>query len=115
MSSQPQTPIVDLLPLPSGLVAVTGDEGTGKTNLLRRLGENAAALWLDLSLPGQDDQAPQQVWETLRQRCLALERGATVTCLDQPFAALDAPSARVIRDFLTDMADHATRTCGRGL
>ena len=27
----------DLLPLPAGLVAVTGDEGVGKTSLLRRL------------------------------------------------------------------------------
>jgi ABC-type transport system involved in cytochrome c biogenesis ATPase subunit len=139
----------DLLPLPSGLVAVTGDEGAGKTRLLRRLGEGAAALWLDLSLPGQDDQTPQQVWEALRLRCPLwdmqlqqdliealdlrhhlgkklsmlstgsrrkvalvglLASGATVTCLDQPFAALDASSARVIRDFLADMAEHSTRT-----
>jgi ABC-type multidrug transport system ATPase subunit len=39
-----------------------------------------------------------------------LASGATVTCLDQPFAALDAASARVIRDFLADVADHTTRT-----
>ena len=116
---------------------------------MRGLGEDPAALWLDLSLPGQDDQTPQQVWDALRHRCPqwsaqlkhdlveALEMhphlgkklymlstgsrckvalvgllasGATVTCLDQPFAALDAPSARVIREFLADMADHATRT-----
>jgi ABC-type transport system involved in cytochrome c biogenesis ATPase subunit len=140
----------DLLPLPPGLVAVTGDEGAGKTRLLRRLGEaNSPALWLDLSLPGQDDQAPLQVWDALRQRCPLwdmqlqqaliealdlhphlgkkltmlstgsrrkvalvglLASGATVTCLDQPFAALDASSARVIRDFLADVADHTTRT-----
>jgi energy-coupling factor transporter ATP-binding protein EcfA2 len=36
--------------------------------------------------------------------------GATVTCLDQPYAALDQASIRVIRAFLGDMADHATRT-----
>ena len=36
--------------------------------------------------------------------------GATVTCLDQPYAALDQASIRVIRNFLQDMADHATRT-----
>jgi ABC-type multidrug transport system ATPase subunit len=146
MNSQSQTPTVDLLPLPPGLVAVTGDEGAGKTSLLRRLGE---ALWLDLSLPGQDEQAPQHVWDGLRQRCPLwdmqlqqdliealdlqshlgkklsmlstgsrrkvalvglLASGATVTCLDQPFAALDAASARVIRDFLADVADHTTRT-----
>jgi len=141
---------VDLLTLPPGLVAVTGDEGTGKTRLLRRLGEaNSPALWLDLSLPGQDDQAPQQVWDALRPQCPLwatqlqhdltealdlhphlgkklsmlstgsrrkvalvglLASGATVTCLDQPFAALDASSARVIRDFLADVADHTTRT-----
>ena len=39
-----------------------------------------------------------------------LTSGATVTCLDQPFAALDATSANVIRDFLADVADHETRT-----
>ena len=149
MSSQPQDPIADILPLPAGLVAVTGDEGTGKTTVLRRLAEQPSALWLDLSLPGQDEQTPQQVWDALRQRCplwdarlqqdliealeLAphlgkkllmlstgsrrkvalvglLASGAAVTCLDQPFAALDASSARVIREFLADMADHETRT-----
>ena len=36
--------------------------------------------------------------------------GATVTCLDQPFAALDAASIRVIREFLQDMAPHPTRS-----
>jgi ABC-type transport system involved in cytochrome c biogenesis ATPase subunit len=36
--------------------------------------------------------------------------GATLTCLDQPFAALDMASVRVIREFLQDMAAHATRS-----
>jgi ABC-type multidrug transport system ATPase subunit len=138
-----------LLPLPPGLVAVTGDEGAGKTRLLRALGEEASALWLDLSLPGQDDQTPPQVWDALRPRCPLwnmqlqhdlidaldlqphlgkqlfmlstgsrrkvalvglLASGATVTCLDQPFAALDAASAGVIRGFLADVADHQART-----
>lgn len=138
--------IPDLLPLPPGLVAVTGDEGTGKTRLLRSL---ADALWLDLALPRQDDLTPRQVWTDLRQDCprwdttlqgelaqalqLAphvdkklfmlstgsrrkvaivglLASGATVTCLDQPFAALDAASVSVLRDFLTDVAEHASRT-----
>ena len=142
-------PEIDPRSLPPGLVAVTGDEGTGKTHLLRRLGEEPSALWLDLSLPGQEEQAAQQVWDALRPRCpywnLQLQQdlaealdlhdhldkklfmlstgsrrkvalvgllasGATVTCLDQPFAALDAPSARVVREFLADMADHPTRT-----
>lgn len=140
-------------PLPAlapGLVAVTGDEGTGKTRLLRRLGDaHGDALWLDLALPGRDDETPAAVWSALQQRCprwnarllddlaealglqphfgkqlfmlstgsrrkvaLAglLASGVTVTCLDQPFAALDAGSARVLREFLADQADHATRT-----
>ena len=141
--------VANLLPLPPGLIAVTGDERTGKTTVLRQLGEQPSSLWLDLSLPGQDDQTPQQVWDALRPRFPQWDRqlqqdlvealdvaphlgkklfmlstgsrrkvaivgllasGATITCLDQPFAALDAPSARVIRDFLADMASHASRT-----
>lgn len=142
-------PTSDLLPLPPGLIAITGDEDSGKTTLLRRLGEEPCALWLNLSLPGQDDQTPPQVWAALQSRCpqwdsplqheltqalglrLHLDKqlfmlstgsrrkvalvgllasGATVTCLDQPFAALDAPSARVVRHFLADAAGHASRT-----
>jgi ATPase subunit of ABC transporter with duplicated ATPase domains len=149
VNAPPHSPVIDLLPLPSGLVAVTGDERTGKTTLLRRIGDEPSALWLDLSLPGQDDQTPQQVWDALRPRFpqwnLQLQQdltealdvlphlgkqlfmlstgsrrkvaivgllasGAAVTCLDQPFDALDGPSARVVRDFLADMADHTTRT-----
>ena len=146
----------DTLPLPPGEVAVTGDEGTGKTRFLQRLCENSptpglagAAVWLDLSLPGQDAQTPEQVWRALTaqwppwnaqlqldlivaldlrphlgktlsmlstgsRRKVALvallASGAKVTCLDQPYAALDAASAGVIRDFLADMAGHASRT-----
>jgi ABC-type transport system involved in cytochrome c biogenesis ATPase subunit len=36
--------------------------------------------------------------------------GAAVTCLDQPFAALDLASIRVVCAFLQDMADHASRS-----
>lgn len=149
----------DVLPLGPGLVAVTGDEGTAKTRLLRWLaGEEVAqpgqvpppdALWVDLALPGQDELTPAQAWQGLRERCprwdpvlqvdlvhaLALEphldkklsmlstgsrrkvalvgllaSGATVTCLDQPYAALDAASAGVLRAFLAEAAGHATRT-----
>ncbi|WP_084150449.1 ATP-binding cassette domain-containing protein [Azohydromonas australica] len=145
--------------LPAGLVAVVGDEGTGKTRLLRELtgqlhetpspGLDHDAIWLDLSLPKLDDSTPQDVWDTLRTRCprwnaallqeLALALGlqphvgktlsmlstgtrrkvalagllateATVTCLDQPYAALDMASIRVIREFLHAMANHPTRT-----
>jgi ABC-type multidrug transport system ATPase subunit len=151
--------VADLFPLPTGLVAITGDEGAGKTTLLRRLGGDLPALpdqppgldafWLDLALPERDEQTPQQVWEALRPQCprwnlqlqhdveqaleldghqgkklfmlstgsrrkvalvALLASGATVTCLDQPFAALDAGSARVVREFLGDMADHKSRT-----
>lgn len=38
-----------------------------------------------------------------------LASGATVTCLDQPYDALDLPSVRVLREFLQDMAEHPTR------
>ena len=143
------TSAASLLPLPPGLVAVTGDEGTGKTSLLRGLCEQLPGVWLDLSLPGQEQQTPEQVWDALRgnwpdwnvqlqqdlvealglqahlgkslfmlstgsRRKVALvgllAAGADVTCLDQPFAALDAASAGVIREFLADVAGHATRT-----
>lgn len=39
-----------------------------------------------------------------------LSSGATVTGLDQPYAALDMASIQVLRGFLDDMASHATRT-----
>jgi len=39
-----------------------------------------------------------------------LAAGASVTCLDQPYAALDGASVQVLREFLSDMADHASRT-----
>lgn len=151
--------VANLLPLEPGLVAVTGEEGVGKTRLLRRLagdpvaqcgpGQLPEGLWLDLSLPGRDEATPRQVWDALRRHCPRWDRvlqedlahalqlgphlgktlsmlstgsrrkvalvgllasGATVTCLDQPFAALDAASAGVLRDFLAQAAEHATRT-----
>jgi ABC-type transport system involved in cytochrome c biogenesis ATPase subunit len=151
--------VMELLPLPPGLIAVTGNERTGKTSLLRRLSGDLPdlpgqapcldAIWLDLSLPGQDAADAQQVWATLREhwprwdsqlqqdlvealdlpshlgkklfmlstgtrRKVALvgllASGATVTCLDQPFAALDKSSCDVIREYLADVASHTSRT-----
>ena len=132
-----------------GLNAVTGDEGSGKTRLLRELGTSMPdALWLDLRLPEHDDQTPEEVWSALQsqqpgwntslqadltdalqlqphlgkrlymlsagsRRKVALvgllASGATLTCLDQPYAALDLASVRVLREFLQDMADHPSR------
>jgi energy-coupling factor transporter ATP-binding protein EcfA2 len=140
--------MTDLPTLPPGLIAVTGDEGAGKTHYLRRLGDTGA-LWLDLALPGQDDQTPQEIWAAMQQRsphwdaglhqqlvkALLLEPhqgkklymlsagsrrktalagllacGALVTCLDQPYAALDGASIRVVNGVLNAMADHPTRS-----
>jgi ABC-type transport system involved in cytochrome c biogenesis ATPase subunit len=149
-------------PLPPGLIAVTGGERSGKTSFLRRLSGELSdvpgapvetphpdAQWIDLRLPAQDDETPQQVWHALQARsprwnaplhealteALGLQPhldkklfmlstgsrrkvalagllacGATVTCLDQPFAALDAASIKVINAFLHDMAQHAKRS-----
>ena len=141
--------------LPTGLIAITGGERSGKTTLLRRLCGDLPgapvpdALWLDLGLPGHDDQTARQVWAALQARCprwnaglqqdlaeaLALlphadkplymlsagsrrkvalvgllASGATRTGLDQPYAALDQASVRVLRGFLQDMAEHPTRS-----
>jgi ABC-type multidrug transport system ATPase subunit len=147
------------LPLSTGLIAVIGAEGRGKTSLLRRLSGDLLSLpgqeplpeavWLNLSLPDKDDQTPTQVWSALRQRYPAwsddlqqdlmqalkltphvgkslymlstgsrrkvalvglLASGAKVTCLDQPYAALDGASIKVIREFLFDMSDHPSRS-----
>lgn len=38
-----------------------------------------------------------------------LASGAAITCLDQPYAALDLASIRVLREFLADMAEHPSR------
>ena len=132
-----------------GLNAVTGDEGSGKTRLLRELSDNNAdAVWLDLRLPDHDEHTPEQVWSALRahhpgwnadlQNDLAaalqlrehmgkrlfmlsagsrrkvalvglLASGAAITCLDQPYAALDLASVRVLQEFLQDMSVHPTR------
>ncbi len=132
-----------------GLNAVTGDEGSGKTRLLRELGQALPdALWLDLRLPEHDQDTPETVWAALQARCprwntglqaelvdaLQLQEhlgkglfmlstgsrrkvaltgllasGVAVTCVDQPYVALDLPSVRVVREFLQDAAEHPSR------
>ena len=144
-------PDFDPRSLPPGLVAVVGDEGSGKTRLLRRIERDLPgdAFWLDPSLPGLDDRSAPQLWaqwqrawpawnpalqqdlaqalqlaphlgkqlfmlSTGSRRKVALvallASGARVTCLDQPFAALDAAAIRVVLDFLADQAGHPSRT-----
>jgi ABC-type multidrug transport system ATPase subunit len=39
----------------------------------------------------------------------ALASGAIVTLLDQPFAALDLGSVRIIQEFLQEAAEHPSR------
>jgi ABC-type transport system involved in cytochrome c biogenesis ATPase subunit len=52
-----------------GLNAVTGDEGTGKTRLLRELAAHTpGALWLDLRLPEHDPDTPLHIWSALQAR-----------------------------------------------
>ncbi len=132
-----------------GLTAVTGDEGSGKTRLLRELSQGLPdALWLDLRLPEHDQDTPEDVWAALQARCPRwsadlqaalvdalqlqdhlgkhlfmlstgsrrkvaltglLASGVAVTCVDQPYSALDLPSVRVVREFLQDAAEHPSR------
>lgn len=41
--------------------------------------------------------------------CAAFAAGAALTLLDQPFAALDAPSIRLLRELLTEASEHPSR------
>ncbi len=146
--------------LPAGVTALTGDEGTGKTSLLRLLAGDLSAMsgrvsvapddvfWLDLQGAEHDQTTVQACWDALRSRyprwneellqdlaeafdmeqhrhkrlnmlsagsrrkvmiTAALACGATVTLLDQPFAALDLKSIRAIKDFLNEAAEQPGR------
>jgi ABC-type multidrug transport system ATPase subunit len=144
----------------AGVHAICGDEGTGKTTLLRLLAGDLPALggrvivpeggvfWVDLQGPEHDQTTVQACWDKLQQRyplwneellqdlaqeldmeqhrhkrlemlstgsrrkvmvTAALASGATVTLLDQPYAALDLRSIRAIKEFLNEAAEHPSR------
>ena len=145
---------------PPGVSWVCGDEGQGKTTLLRLLAGNiqpttgqvvtpeGGVFWVDLQDAVHDANTVQATWEALRAHyprwnqdllqdlaeelgmtqhldkrlsmlsagsrrkvmvVAALASGATVTLLDQPFAALDLASVRVIHEFLQEAAEHTSR------
>jgi ABC-type multidrug transport system ATPase subunit len=144
----------------AGVHCICGEEGTGKTSLLRLLAGDLPAMvgivntppgdifWVDLQGAQHDQTTVQTCWNVLRSRhprwnealrqdltealdmtqhqekklamlsagsrrkvmvIAALASGATVTLLDQPFAALDLKSIRVIQDFLSEAAEHPRR------
>ena len=145
---------------PAGVSWICGDEGTGKTTLLRLLAGDmpptagkvvapeGGVFWIDLQDAAHDTTTVQACWDALRPRyphwhedvlndlaealnmnphrekqlhmlstgsrrkvmvIAALASGAAVTLLDQPFAALDLASIRIIQDFLHEAAEHTSR------
>lgn len=145
---------------PAGVSWICGDEGTGKTTLLRLLAGDVPpttgqvlapkgdVFWVDLQAPAHDTSTVQACWDALRARwpqwndallhdlaqeldmqqhvdkrlnmlsagsrrkvmvVAALASGAAVTLLDQPFAALDFGSIRVIKEFLHEATEHPHR------
>ena len=146
---------------PTGVNWVCGDEGTGKTTLLRLLAGDVqptrgmvrvpagGVFWMGLQNPAHDNTTVQACWDALRVQhpnwndellqdladaldmhqhrakrlnmlstgsrrkamvVAALASGATVTLMDQPFAALDLASIRVIKEFLHEATEHLTRS-----
>ena len=145
---------------PPGVSWVCGDEGKGKTTLLRLLAGDVqptagqvlipegGVFWVDLQDAAHDTTTVQASWDALRAHYprwnqdllqdlaeeldmtqhldkrlnmlsagsrrkvmvgAALASGATVTLLDQPFAALDLASVRVIHEFLQEAAELPSR------
>ncbi len=145
---------------PAGVSWVCGDEGTGKTTLLRLLAGEVqpttgrvsmpagGVFWVDLQNPAHENTTVQACWDALRAQyphwndallqkladaldmhqhrekrlnmlstgsrrkvmvVAALASGAKVTLMDQPFAALDLASIRVVKEFLHEAAEHRTR------
>jgi ABC-type multidrug transport system ATPase subunit len=145
---------------PAGVSWICGDEGTGKTTLLRLLAGDVQAtagqliapqgdvFWIDLQDTVHDTTTVQACWDALRARwpnwndellqdlaqeldmqqhvdkrlnmlsagsrrkvmvLAALASGAAVTLLDQPFAALDLASIRILHELLHEAAEHPNR------
>ncbi len=145
---------------PAGVSWICGDEGTGKTTLLRLLASDVQAtagklvapqgdvFWVDLQDAAYDTTTVQACWDALRARwpnwndellhdlaeeldmtqhldkrlnmlstgsrrkvmvLAALASGAAVTLLDQPFAALDLASIRILHELLHEAAEHPSR------
>lgn len=143
-----------------GVSWVCGDEGKGKTTLLRLLAgdvrpitgkvvrSEGGVFWVDLQNPTHDATTVQACWDALRMQyphwnqallqdlaeeldmtqhlekrlnmlstgsrrkvmvIAALASGATVTLLDQPFAALDLASIHIIKEYLHEAAEHPSR------
>jgi ABC-type multidrug transport system ATPase subunit len=139
---------------------VCGDEGKGKTTLLRLLAGNVqpttgqvlmpegGVFWVDLQDAAHDATTVQASWGALRAHyphwnqallqdlaeeldmtqhldkrlnmlsagsrrkvmvLAALASGAAVTLLDQPFAALDLTSIRILHELLHEAAEHPSR------
>jgi ABC-type multidrug transport system ATPase subunit len=144
----------------AGVSWVCGDEGCGKTTLLRMLAGDVPptsgavsmptgdVFWANLQDAVHDQTSVTECWTTLRQRypkwhedlqrdltdalgmtphldkrlnmlsagsrrkvtlIAALASGATVTLLDQPFAALDTVSVQLVLDFLHEASEHTQR------
>jgi ABC-type multidrug transport system ATPase subunit len=169
---QPITPLIQVRDLshgvirdlsfswPAGVHWICGDEGRGKTTLLRLLAGELApehgsvttplgdVFWVDLLDASNDANTVHLCWQNQRSRhahwdealrvelsqalkvsehhnkqlhmlsagtrrkvgiIAALASGATVTLLDQPFAALDMASIRVLHDFLHEAAEQRHR------
>ncbi len=145
---------------PAGVSWLCGDEGKGKTTLLRLLAGDVqpttgqiitpagGVFWTDLQSPTHDATTVQTCWDELRMHhprwnedvlndlaqalhmdehrqkqlhmlstgsrrkvmvIAALASGATVTLLDQPFAALDFGSVRLLKEFLHEASEHPSR------